>query len=119
MDVCVPILSNVRVSAQGASVRDPRAGKTRCSQIRMFVDRANDCRCIHIQNHVHRRHSFPSELPSVKFNESKTRIYLDFHRSTIVSNNGSHIALPRISSLSRIRSFPAAVEFIQRFQLRG
>lgn len=36
-------------------VRDPRAGKTRCSRIRVFVDRANDCRCIHIQNHVHRR----------------------------------------------------------------
>lgn len=35
-------------------VRDLRAGKTRCSRIRVFVDRANDCRYIHIQNHVHR-----------------------------------------------------------------
>lgn len=41
------------------------------------------------------------------------------HRRAIVSNNGSHIALPRISSLSRVHSFPTALEFIQRFQLRG
>lgn len=63
---CYEILSNVRVSAQGASVRDLRAGKTRCSRIRVFVDRANDCRCIHIQNHVHRRRRpVPFELPSI------------------------------------------------------
>jgi len=49
-------------------VRDLRAGKTRCSRIRVFVDRANDYRCIHIQNHVHRLspstrpHSFPSNF---------------------------------------------------------
>lgn len=59
---CYEILSNVRVSAQGASVRDLRAGKTRCSRIRVFVDRANGCRCIHIQNHVHRRRPFPSNF---------------------------------------------------------
>lgn len=41
------------------------------------------------------------------------------HRSAIVSNNGSHIALPRISSLSHVHSFPTVLEFIQRFQLRG
>ncbi|XP_011057502.1 PREDICTED: uncharacterized protein LOC105147877 [Acromyrmex echinatior] len=47
-------------------VRDLRAGKTRCSRIRVFVDRANDCRCIHIQNHVHRLSSStrPRSFPS-------------------------------------------------------
>lgn len=50
-------------------VRNLRAGKTRCSRIRVFVDRANDCRCIHIQNHVHRRATDPSvpfELSSMR-----------------------------------------------------
>lgn len=45
-------------------VRDPRAGRTRCSRIRVFVDRANDCRCIYIFKTtftVSPAHTFPTK----------------------------------------------------------
>ncbi|XP_072751875.1 uncharacterized protein [Anoplolepis gracilipes] len=41
-------------------VRDLRAGKTRCSRIRMFVDRAKDYRCIHVHTSIY-TYIFPNK----------------------------------------------------------
>lgn len=49
---CYEILFNVRDN-KVPLVRDLRAGKTRCSRIRVFVDRAKDCRCIHIHTYTY------------------------------------------------------------------